>query len=171
MKIPFKSLTCLMLVLAGCGGIPKGPTDNTLKLRQQQSRRYETTDEIALLSASVALLQDMGFSIDESNKDLGTLCASKARSAVSAGQVTMAVFVALLGGGHTPTDKEQKMRVGIVIKPIGDGRNSSIRATFQRIVWNTSGRVSRQEMLSSDEIYTEFFEKLSKAMFIEAHEI
>jgi hypothetical protein len=147
------------------------PTDNALKLRQQQSRRYETTDEIALMSASVALLQDLGFNIDETNKELGTICASKARSAVNAGQQTAAIFVALLGGGVTPTDKEQKMRVGVVVKSAGDDRNCVIRATFQRTVWNTYNDVTRQELLCTDEIYTEFFDKLSKAVFLEAHQL
>ena len=150
--------------------------DNTLKLRQQQSRRYETTDETALLSASAALLQDMGFNIDETNKELGIISASKMRSAVSASQQTAAILLGVLtavAGAPVlqPTDKEQKMRAGVVVKPLGDGHNSVVRVTFQRIVWNTAGNKTTQEMLGSDEIYTEFFDKLSKAIFLEAHDL
>jgi hypothetical protein len=152
------------------------PTDNALKLRQQQSRRYETTDETALLSASAALLQDMGFNIDETNKELGIISASKIRSAVSAGQQTAAILLTLLSpsagvSALQSTDKEQKMRAGVVVKPVGDGHNSVVRVTFQRIVFSAAGKVTTQEMLGTDEIYTEFFDKLSKAVFLEAHDL
>ena len=147
------------------------PTDNALKLRQQQSRRYGTTDETALLSASAALLQDMGFAIDEVNNELGVISASKIRSAVDATQQTVAIIVAVVGGKVPPTDKEQKMRAGVVVKPLGDGHNSVVRVTFQRTVWNTQGQITTQEMLGTDEIYTEFFDKLSKAVFLQAHDL
>jgi hypothetical protein len=176
MKSHLKGVAVLCVVaMTGCAtGPPKDlmqPTANALKLREQQSRRYETTNETALLSASAALLQDMGFNIDETNKELGIISASKTRSAVTAGQQTTAVVVALLGGGVMPTDKEQKMRAGVVVKPLGDGHSTIVRVTFQRIVWNTQGKVTTEEMLGTDEIYTEFFDKLSKAIFLEAHDL
>jgi len=181
MKPHLKAIAVLsVLVLSGCAtstSPPKGmmeAPDDALKLRQQQSRRYQTTDETALLSASAALLQDMGFNIDETNKELGIISASKVRSAVSAGQVTGAILLGLLSAAaRAPviqsTDKEQKMRAGVVVKPVGDGHNSVVRVTFQRIVWNTAGQVTTAETLGTDEIYTEFFDKLSKAVFLEAH--
>lgn len=173
------AVVCLIALMGCATGPPKNlmlPSDNQLKLREQQSRTYKTTDEAELLSASAALLQDMGFNIDESNKELGILTASKMRSAVSAGQQTTAILLTVLTavGGRPvlqPTDKEQKMRAGVVVKPLGDGHSTIVRVTFQRIVWNTAGQVSTQEMLGSDEIYTEFFDKLSKAVFLEAHDL
>jgi hypothetical protein len=181
MKLNTKGVAVLcVLALIGCAtGPPKNlmlPTDNALKLREQQSRSYKTTDEAELLSASAALLQDMGFNIDETNKELGILTASKMRSAVSAGQVTTAIVLGVLtaAAGGAPvfvTDKKQKMRAGVVVKPLGDGHNTIVRVTFQRIVWNTAGEVSTQEMLGSDEIYTEFFDKLSKAVFLQAQDL
>ncbi len=173
-------VVCL-IALMGCAtaGPPKNlmlPSDNQLKLREQQSRSYKTTDEANLLSASAALLQDMGFNIDESNKELGILTASKMRSAVSAKQQTAAILLTVLtvASGRPivqPTDKEQKMRAGVVVKPLGDGHSTIVRVTFQRIVYNTEGQVSTREMLGSDEIYTEFFDKLSKAVFLEANDL
>jgi hypothetical protein len=182
MKLHIKGVAAVcVLVLTGCAtGPPKNlmlPTENALKLREQQSRSYKTTDEAELLSASAALLQDMGFNIDESNKELGILTASKMRSAVNARQQTTAILLTVLtaaaGGAPvvTPTDKEQKMRAGVVVKPLGDGHNTIIRVTFQRIVYTTAGTVSTQEMLGTDQIYTEFFDKLSKAVFLQAQDL
>jgi hypothetical protein len=174
------ALLCVLALIGCATGPPKNlmlPTENALKLREQQSRSYKTTDEAELLSASAALLQDMGFNIDETNKELGILTASKMRSAVSARQQTTAILLTVLtaaaGGApvFTPTDKEQKMRAGVVVKPLGDGHNTIVRVTFQRIVYTTAGTVSTQEMLGSDEIYTEFFDKLSKAVFLQAQDL
>lgn len=125
-----------------------------------------------ILSACAGLLQDLGFNIDESETKLGLIVASKQRSAVDAGQVAAAVLVAVLTGVATPTDKEQKMRASIVTRPVGeDGGSIAVRVTFQRIVWNTQGKVTKMEGLSDPKAYQEFFDKLSKAVFLEAQEL
>lgn len=140
--------------------------------RQMQTRKYETKDEAKILTACAGLLQDMGFGIDESETELGVITCSKMRSAVNAGQQVAAVAVALLGGGYMPTDKEQKMRASVITRPIGeDGEYVAVRVTFQRIVWNTQGLVTKSESLNDPEIYQEFFGKLSKSIFLEAQEI
>src|SRR5260370_7532596 len=105
MKLNTKGVAVLcVLALIGCAtGPPKNlmlPTDNALKLREQQSRSYKTTDEAELLSASAALLQDMGFNIDESNKELGIITASNTRSAVSATHHTPSILLPLFSPGH-----------------------------------------------------------------------
>jgi hypothetical protein len=71
-----------------------------------------------------------------------------------------------------PTDKEQRMRASVVTRPIGErGEYIAVRVTFQRIVWNTQGQVTTSESLTDPKIYQEFFDKLSKAIFLEAQEI
>lgn len=168
------SVVCA-LAISGCAAKPPAnlmqPSADALKLREQQSRRYETTDQAALLAACAALLQDMGFNIDESNKELGVITASKMRSAVSAGNVALAILVTAITKAPQPMDKDQKMRAGVTVKPLGDGHSSIVRVTFQRVVYDTNGNVTNQEMISSDEIYVEFFDKLSKAMFLQAHDL
>lgn len=145
--------------------------------RQLQTRLFETNDEAMLLSASAALLQDLGFMLDESETGLGVIVASKDRDATEAGQVVMAVaftvLIAALGGdADVSIDDVQKLRASVVTKPIGeDRRRIAVRVTFQRIVWNNKGQISRQERLNEPESYQEFFSKLSKAVFLEAHEI
>ena len=164
------------VILAGCEPtIPKEAlqlSPESLKDRQLQTRRFETRDEAKLLSASALLLQDLGFNLDESETKLGLIVGSKERSAINAGQVIFAIIIAGLGGGAMPIDKAQKMRASLVTRPIGDSGDSiAVRITFQRIVWNTAGQITIAERMNDPKIYQEFFSKLSKSVFLEAHEI
>lgn len=170
-------LLCILGIgtLIGCAaGIPKDAlkfTPESLRDRQLQARRFDTQDESNLLSACAALLQDLGFTIDESETRLGMIMASKDRSAVTAGQVTAQIILALMGS-YVPKDRNQKMRASVVTHPAGEkGEAIAVRVTFQRIVWNEQGNVTKRERLNDPEIYQEFFEKLSKAVFLEAHQI
>ncbi len=141
----------------------------TVEDRQLQTRRFDTMNEAEILSASAALLQDLGFGIDESETKLGLIAASKERDATDAGQVIGSAVMAALFGVATPVDDYQKIRVSVVTRPVGGKVN--VRVTFQRAVWNTDGRLSQLERLDEPEMYEGFFEKLSKAVFLEAHEI
>jgi hypothetical protein len=171
--LPFSLVT--ILLMSGCQTIPKDAlslSPESLAQRQMQTRKYETKDEAKILAACAGLLQDMGFNIDESETKLGLISSSKMRSAVSAGQQVGAILVALMGGGVMPTDKEQKMRASVITRPVGEqGEYIAVRVTFQRIVWNTQGQVTVSESLTDPKIYQEFFDKLSKSIFLEAQEI
>jgi hypothetical protein len=163
-----------LLALSGCGGIPKDAlilTPDTIKERQIQSRYYDTTDEEQIIAASAAVLQDLGFTLDKSETKLGFLVASKDRDATSAGQIAGAIVYAMLTGVALPTDKNQKIRVAIIISPSLDEKRTHVRVKFQRKVWNTRDQVSKVETINDPEIYQEFFSKLSKSVFLEANNI
>ena len=170
-----KALSVVLVgLLAGCVSIPQDMlqlSPESLEERQLQTRRFETQDEAKLLSASAALLQDLGFTITKSVTSLGVITASKDRSAVEAGQVVLAFLLSILAQQSVPYDETQKMRVSVVTQPLGDGKSTAIRVIFQRIVWNTHKQISKREQLNDPEIYQEFFSKLSKAVFLEVHQL
>ena len=141
-------------------------------------KQYDTQDEKEIIAACAGVLQDLGFSLDDSESDLGLIVGSKNRDATDAGQVTLAtmsVILSALGGGTSDAfsriDKTQKIRASIVSKPSLDGSKIVVRVTFQRIVWNARGDVSRMETLKDQSLYSGFFERLSKSVFLEAHSI
>ena len=143
-----------------------------LEDRQMQSRRFDSLDEAELLAASVGVLQDLGYALDISNADLGVLTASKNLDAGSAGQMAAMILLAALGGGSTPIDDDQKVRVCLVVNESLENKGSSIvRVTISRFIWNTHGQVTRAETLNEPELYQAFFQKLSKSTFLEAHKI
>lgn len=167
---------CALVVVpcvCGCAArIPRGAlamNPQTLEARQRSTRRFSTLDEARILTAGAGLLQDLGFVIDESETDLGLIVASKSRTAVDAGQVAAKIAWAVVLGVDVPIDASQTFRVSVVTRGVGD--DIVLRVTFQRIVWDDKGRVSRLELLGDPKLYQEFFDKLSKAVFLEAHEI
>lgn len=171
-KLPFAYMLCIMLLLSACQTIPQSAlqlSSESFELRQLQTRSFNTSNEKKLLKSGAGVLQDLGYNIDESEMGLGVVVGSKDRGAVEAGQVVAAVFVAALGGGAMPIDKNQKIRASLITRPVG--KKTNFRITFQRIVWNTQGQVSKTQSIEDSEIYQEFFEKLSKAVFLDANEI
>lgn len=164
----------VLIILAGCQTIPADAlrlSPESLKERQLQTRFFDTEDEMKVLAACTALLQDLGFNIEETESKLGLVVGSKDRSAVSAGQVFGAILLSAFTGAPVPWDKNQKMRASIVTRPIGEEKKRvAVRVTFQRIVWNSQNQVSRREGLNDPKIYQEFFDKLSKSLFLEAQE-
>jgi hypothetical protein len=166
----------LVLLVTASGCAPMVPPDalalapDSLRLRQLQTRRFETKDEMALLQASLGVLQDLGFEVDESESRLGVIVASKMRDATDAAQVVGSIIIGALSESRVPYDVEQKIRASVVTRAISP-RETSVRVTFQRMVWDDMGQVSRAESLDDPELYREFFYKLSKSVFLEAHGI
>ena len=173
-KIAVIALSCSLLIFSCKKNIPKDAlqlSHESIQQRQLQTRHFETADENSLLSASAALLQDMGFNLNESETKLGVIVGSKQRDAKSAGNIAKAIFITLLTNVAQPTEKYQTMKVAIVTRPIENGKKHAVRVTFQRIVFDTNNNVTRLESIDDPEIYKEFFAKLSKSVFLEAHEI
>jgi hypothetical protein len=168
------AVACALVIAACQQTVPKEALQlsaDSLQRRQAQTRVFETTDEAELLSASAALLQDLGFTLDESEVGLGVIVASKNRDATEVGQVVGAVAVAVLFGAHMPVDDEQKIRAALVTRKLEERNGYVVRLTIQRIVWDTDGRVSKTEPLDDAQMYQEFFDKLSKSVFLEAQEL
>jgi len=174
------TLIVFLFLFASCAPtIPKEAlllSKENLKNRQIQTRRFDT-DEKTLLSASAAVLQDLGFNINESETDLGLIACSKQRDATTASQVVGAILIAALTGAAMPVDKEQLIRASLITRPIHIDETdkskcqTAVRITFQRVVTNTQGQITRREGINEAEIYQEFFDKLSQSVFLEAHDI
>ena len=144
----------------------------TLEHRRMQTRRFDGIGEAELLAACAGVLQDLGFNLDESESDLGLLVASKERSAHNKTQATLATLLHIFVDIEIEIDKEQRIRASLVTQPVGNMAQSYlVRVTFQRIVWNTDNEIATREALNDPELYQQFFDRLSKSVFLEAHSI
>jgi hypothetical protein len=201
MKRRFRPVFLLLLVpllLAACVP-PKTQPAELLQLQPEsaahkamQTRMFETRDDVELLSASAAVLQDLGFQVTESVRELGFLRAAKERSAREYGQEISRAFVALLsvaasalGSGNAlvvlPVDVQQQIHASLVASPMDEkGERFEVRVLFYRLVWKGDGQSGdryidpgeqRMEMIRDAGIYQTFFARLSKAVFLEAYKI
>ena len=146
-----------------------------LKNRQLQTRVFESIDEKNLLTASAAVLQDLGYTIDETDVRSGVIVCSRDRDVTVTAEVVLSValeILSILVGNPTsvPYDKTQKVLASLVTTPLTN-QKTAVRITFQHIVWDSDGNIRRREQLNGSEIYQEFFSKLSKSIFLVAHEI
>jgi hypothetical protein len=183
-------------VLAGCA-TPTHPselfqlTPESAANKAMQTRMFEGSDETELLSASAAALQDLGFQVLESARDVGFLRAAKERSArqygqeIARGLVFLASIAASLGGANAvtwmPVDLQQQIDASLVTRPLdAAGTRHEVRILFYRVVWKGDGQEGnayippgeqRMEMIRDPEIYQQFFARLSKAVFLEAQKI
>lgn len=179
---------CLMLCalgagksLAGCAGSREEmhaaaltPAASAVSQRVQQSRRFDTRDEGLLLRAVVGVLQDLGFVIEETRAEAGLVMASKDRDAVEAGQVAAQMLLVMLAAAartqhRVVMDRNQRIRVLVVVRPTTDRASVTARATFQRVVINTDNQVSRTETLDDERLYQAFFDQLAQSAFLTAH--
>jgi hypothetical protein len=171
-------------VLAGCTTArPQEPFElspDSPQHRAAQTRCFETRDATELLSASAAVLQDLGFHVEESVRELGFLRAGKERSAREHGQEIgrVAVLILSLGKLIIPVDLHQKIAATLVARPTdASGTRHEVRIMFYRVVWQGDGHRNddyvppggqRMEMVRDPVVYEQFFAKLSKAVFLEA---
>lgn len=193
MRALFVATGCLALATQIVGCVVHTQPDEFFQLkpesaanRAMQTRGFETRDEAELLSASAAVLQDLGYQVEESVREVGFLRATKERSAREHGQdiTRFLVFLVTCGfvlGGEPPiiipVDLHQKIAATLVTRPINtQSTRQEVRVVFYRVVWKGDGSAGRQpippgeqrmEMLRDPVLYQTFFAKLSKAVFLE----
>ena len=180
-----------MLLVSGCNPMATpesffelSPTYN--KEKALQTRFFETSNYHELVSASAAVLQDLGFQVEESEPDVGLLRAVKERSAREWGQEIGRVFIAMIGivGQKVillPVDLQQQIVATLTVFPVNNNPNRfGARIIFDRKIWKGGGSdgsaeippgEQRLEIIDEPLIYQEFFSKLSKSVFLEAHQI
>ena len=195
-RAPFAAVLAGAALLAGCVAQPK--PEELFRLSPEspahqavQTRRFETSNETELLSASAAVLQDLGYQITESVRELGFLRAAKERSARQYGQeigrflLFVVSTLGLASGSNTlillPVDLHQQINASLVTRRLdADGSRHEVRILFYRIVWKSDGTSGNQwvapgeqkmQIIRDPEVYQQFFARLSKAVFLEAHKI
>ncbi len=139
------------------------PRPDAAAIRERQTASFTQTNEQNLLLETTQVLQDIGFTVEESVARYGVLAGSKDRDATEsgqvAGQVALTIGLALLGVRYNPVwDTDQVIRTTVTTQPRGL-QEAILRVSFERIVTNNQGG-SRVEQLTEPEYSTGFFEKI-----------
>ena len=146
----------------------------SLQKRQLQSKRFSTLDESNMLIASIEVLQDMGFMINETESKLGMIIAEKNRETDNRTQRIALVTLKILAGAEKPlrgVESSHVIRAALVTTPDKSKKNTTVRINFQRQVFDMEGNLVKSDAVHEDDLYIGFFAKLSKSVFLEAHEI
>lgn len=177
-KIYLLSVVSGAVILCFTGCAPKSQelmklSESNLQERQLQTKLYKTDKEMDILNASVSSLQDMGFNIDEINREFGVITCSKTRDAREVGQQVGLFFLGLIAGAAVfdMADHTQHIRATVVTTPKAVSSAVGVRFTVQRVIYNHKRNVIGVETVKEPEIYSAFFDKLSKAIFLEAQKI
>lgn len=139
------------------------PRAEAAAIRQRQTARFDGVPETRLLVEATQVLQDLGFTIEESAARHGVLAGAKDRDAVETpqvvGQVALTIAFALLGARYDPIwDTDQIIRATLTTQPMGQ-RDAILRVSFERIVTNNKGG-TRVEQLTEAEFSTGFFDRV-----------
>lgn len=133
-----KYVTVLLafFLLGGCAvqaqkSVMDSSGESQLRMRQIQTRYFDTADKKKVLESVIATLQDLGFVIDKASYELGAISATK------------------LSGYNL------RMTVNVIAR----GDKTTVRASAQ---YNT-------QAIDDPKPYQDFFEALSKSMFLQAH--
>ena len=119
---------------------------DTLESRQAQARRYDMRDEQGLMAATLSVLQDLGYTINETSAGAGLINATKDRQG-------------------------SRIRVSVVVRPTADRAGIIARVSIQSVSAGGFGPQPRIETITDSTIYQQFFERLSQSLFLEAHQI
>lgn len=121
------------------------PTQASLVERSVQTRRFDTSDRTLILRAVIGVLQDLGYTIEESQDQFGIVVASRLAGA--------------------------RIRAQVVVRPVPDAAAITVRANFQRVSLALGANVARGDSITDPNIYRGFFDKLAQSAFLTAHEI
>jgi hypothetical protein len=162
-------------MLAGCTGIPAdalrlGP--ESMADRKLQTRAFQRSQESDVIAACAGVLQDLGFTLDESETKLGVLVASREISAVNSFVVGTQVLLKLitLGTSEFKYAHRQVIRASLVVRPAASGQ-ATVRVTFQRRIHDNDGLPIKAEQLNDARLYEEFFARLSQSVFLETQRL
>lgn len=153
-----------------------------LARRQLETKRFEAKNQTQILEASLQVLQDLGFTVQETESGLGFFSAVKDREADNF-QVNQSLSIAFTildilsaatneysNSGDYVYDTVQKIYMTLVVTKSKTNKGFNVRVEFSRIIWNNKGE-KRYERILDREIYQEFFDKLSASLFLTAHNI
>jgi len=176
--LPSLMALSVSLVLAGCAQNPNwanefamragAPLPNAAQIRERETARFSLRDETTLLLEATAVLQDLGFTVEESAPRLGVLAGAKDRDATEvgqvAGQIALTVGLALLGVQYNPVwDKDQLIRATLTTQPLKADGAVKMRVSFERIVVNNQG-LARSERLDAPEFSSGFFDQVRRGL-------
>lgn len=145
------TVTAAAGLLGACAATPEqqirslSAGESAVTVRSRQSRRFDTHDRELLVQSALGALQDLGFTITESDARLGLLRGTKTVGS--------------------------EIRAQIALRSSSDEAGQIMRATFQRVHNQPGARLGIGETLDDPALYQGFFERVAQSAFLTAHDV
>jgi hypothetical protein len=151
----------------------------------EQTRWYATADREAVLRAAATALQDMGYQVTGGQKEFGLLLGEKTADVPGAGAahtigeaalVTTTVILSLLTGQDMVTDLPEQVaqvvHVSLLVNALDRGAkvDTQVRISLDRdMIYDHGGIIPDHTELPL--VYQEFFDRLSKSIYLEGEKL
>lgn len=147
-----------------------------------QSRRFDTSDNDVVLNGCLSVLQDMGYNISSGNRQMGLVVASRraqvlppglVHAVAEAALIVTTVILSLLTGEDLVTDLPEQVEQTIFVSLLVSVESESqtrVRLSIDRDMRYDNGSVI-PDHTELPLVYEEFFGKLARAVFLEAHQL
>ena len=137
-----------------------------LQIRQLETRDFETKDSKLVMKSMMNVLQDEGFVIKNAVMDLGLLSAEKNVDVEDKG---LAFLATVFAGEQARWSKQQSLEASANVSEFGD--KVRVRITFQAKTIDNFGHPVSVAKVMNQAFYQEFFEKVSKSVFIQQENV
>ena len=155
------SLGLALLLVSGCNGQQtRSPQRTQLEIRQIQTRTYETKDTKMVMKAMLNVLQDNGFTINQTSLDLGFVNATKEVDVENPWEKFWTRHVLTMNSITTCTVNISEF-----------GNQTRVRVNFQVKGMTAIGSIAAVYQVDDPKFYQDFFAKVDKGIFVEKEKI
>lgn len=156
----------LLCLLVACTPPAKQHLKTQLEVREFQTRTFDTPKTDEVLTAVVEAFQDQGFMVKNVVPQVGLVSASREVDVENDGQAAFQVFFM---GQNAVWSKNALIEATANVKT--QGGRTKVRANFQEKVMNNRGGTDSVTTIEDPKFYQDFFDKISKSIFIEKQKI
>lgn len=162
-SMKFSVLIFVLPFLSGCAANKSIETATTqLQVREVQTREFDTCDTKLVMKSMMNVLQDEGFIIKNAVADLGLLSAEKSIDIEKAGE---AVLLTVLIGPSARWSKQNVLEASGNVSEYGS--KTRVRMNFQTKTMDNFGCPKVIKTIDDLKFYQDFFDKVSKGIFIQ----
>ena len=158
-------LIALGLFITGCSSGPEKTQKSQLQIREFQTRSYQDVKPMMVMKAMLNVLQDEGFIVKNAVPELGLLTAVKETDI----EVKRKSFLSSLFSGDPRWDKNSVIEVSCNVSDYGYA--SKVRVNFKRKILDNKGGFVKIEQIDEQKFYQNFFNRVSKSIFIQRQDL
>ncbi len=165
LNIAFAGAICCGMLSSCVMNQPAEEKITQLQVREIQTREFDTTDTKLVMKSMMNVLQDEGFIIKNAVSDLGLLSAEKNIDIENKASAMLLTLVS----ENPRWNKHQTLEASANVSEYGC--KTRVRVNFQIKTIDNYGCPANVETVTDPCMYQEFFDKVSKGIFIQEQHI